>query len=118
MYRKTLLAAVAVAAMTAVTAHAQGMDPNAPTPGAYPSSPDGAPLVVTGPPRDHSVVMPVSPTTGEPDPNVADTPPTLSPSVETARWQPPLDGGDAQSPRQPPASNESVTIDVPGPIAH
>ena len=118
MYRKTLLAAVAVAAMAAVTAHAQGMDPNAPTPGAYPSSPDDTRLVVTGPPRDHSVVMPVSQTTGEPDPNVADTPPTLDPSVDTARWQPPLDQGDSQSVRQPPASNEPVTIDTPGPIAH
>ena len=70
------------------------------------------------PPGDPSVSTPVSQANGRPDENVADTPPTRSPAVGTARSQPPLDQSNAQDNRQPPPSNAPVTNDAPGPVAH
>ncbi|HEY5008845.1 MAG TPA: hypothetical protein VII42_12625 [Caulobacteraceae bacterium] len=51
--------------------------------------------------------------TPAPAANVADTPPTVSPQVDTAPTQPPLNQDSGMSNAQPPASNAPVTTDQP-----
>ncbi len=57
--------------------------------------------------------MPMSTRTQSPDANVADTPPTVSPEVGTPRTQPPLNRDNGMSNAQPPASNAPVTTEQP-----
>ena len=49
--------------------------------------------------------------------NVSDTPPTVSPRVDAAPTQPPLNQDSGMSNAQPPASNAPVTTDQPAPAA-
>jgi hypothetical protein len=57
--------------------------------------------------------MPMSPQTQAPDANVSDTPPTVSPAVDSAAGQPPLNQAPPTN-AAPPASNAPVTSDTPG----
>ncbi|HEY3949141.1 hypothetical protein [Phenylobacterium sp.] len=57
--------------------------------------------------------MPLSTQTQAPDANVSDTPPTVSPQVNTAPAQPPLNQAPPSN-AQPPASNAPATTDQPG----
>ena len=58
--------------------------------------------------------MPMSTQTKAPDANVSDTPPTVSPQVNTAPTQPPLNQDNGMNNAQPPASNAPVTTDQAG----
>ncbi len=58
--------------------------------------------------------MPMSTQTQAPDANVSDTPPTVSPAVNTAPTQPPLNQAPGMDNSQPPAANAPVTTDQAG----
>jgi hypothetical protein len=145
MNAKILIAGVAVAALTAVSAQAASTH-NA---GAYaePSQPiaysnvgpylkaspkarqardwsggsaaaagnAGSNVSATTPPAPAAGSMPMSTHTQSPDANVSDTPPTVSPQVDSAATQPPLNSNPGMDNSQPPASNAPATTDQAGP---
>jgi hypothetical protein len=134
MNAKMLIAGVAIAALTAVSAQAAS-SPNA---GAYaePAQPipysslktymktpvgqrakrdwsAGAAASAGNAGANASATMPTA--TQTPGANVADNPPTVSPQVSTAPTQPPLNQDSGMSNAQPPASNAPATTDQAGP---
>jgi hypothetical protein len=143
MNAKILIAGIAVAALTAVSAHAASQsagayaEPSQPIPysslktymktpvgqrakrdwsggSAASAGAAGANVSATTPAAGS---MPMSTQTQSPDANVSDTPPTVSPQVDSAPNQPPLNSSPGMDNSQPPASNAPATTDQAGPTA-
>ena len=76
----------------------------------------GANVSATTPAANLGGSMPMSTQTQAPDANVADTPPTVSPAVDSAPTQPPLNQAPPTN-AGPRASNAPATSDTPGSAA-
>ena len=143
MNPKILLAGIAVAAMTGVAAQAASTqqsggaygEPSQPVPysslkaymkaspsqrakrdwsaGAAASATNASANASATVPAGPNASTPISTRTGTPDPDVSDTPPTVSPRVDQAATQPPLNQAPPSN-AQPPASNAPVTTNTPG----
>jgi hypothetical protein len=142
MTPKILLAGLAVAAMTGVAAHAGSSqnagayaEPSQPVPysslkaymkdspsqrakrdwssGAAASATNASANASATVPAGPNASTPISTRTGTPDPDVADTPPSVGPRVDQAATQPPLNQAPPSN-AQPPAANAPMTTDKPG----